>query len=177
MDMMEQFGKKSEWFSGLTPEMLNEIVDETIRAKLQQGINDNNVALFEEALTEIANLGEESSDESKALENATAVMESMPESVASAISNVRIDMSLSNGLLGLLGNSHANGLFSVPWDGYPAILHRGERVLTAGEAKTYNANSHLYVDNMYMNSDLDAERLADVLAERTRRVIKGYGAQ
>lgn len=30
---------------------------------------------------------------------------------------------------------HAFGLQSVPYDGYPAILHEGERVLTAGQAR------------------------------------------
>ncbi len=30
---------------------------------------------------------------------------------------------------------HAFGLTSVPYDGYPAILHQGERVLTAGQAR------------------------------------------
>lgn len=35
--------------------------------------------------------------------------------------------------------SHANGLSYVPFDGYIAELHKGERVLTADEAKAYNA--------------------------------------
>jgi hypothetical protein len=34
------------------------------------------------------------------------------------------------------GNSHANGLDYVPYDGYPAILHQGERVQTAVEARS-----------------------------------------
>ncbi len=35
--------------------------------------------------------------------------------------------------------SHADGLFRVPFDGYRAILHAGERVLTAQEASVYNS--------------------------------------
>lgn len=38
-----------------------------------------------------------------------------------------------------LDGSHAGGLPYVPYDGYVAELHRGERVLTAGEADAYNA--------------------------------------
>ena len=36
------------------------------------------------------------------------------------------------------GGSFANGLSYVPYDGFPAILHEGERVLTAEENKAYN---------------------------------------
>lgn len=35
--------------------------------------------------------------------------------------------------------SHANGLSYVPFDGYKAILHKGERVLTARENKGYDS--------------------------------------
>lgn len=38
-----------------------------------------------------------------------------------------------------IDGSHAEGLYRVPYDGYVAELHRGERVLTSGEADTYNA--------------------------------------
>ena len=35
------------------------------------------------------------------------------------------------------GNAHAGGLAYVPYDNYPASLHRGETVLTAQEARDY----------------------------------------
>ena len=38
-----------------------------------------------------------------------------------------------------IDGSHAEGLYRVPYDGYVAELHRGERVLTSGEADAYNA--------------------------------------
>ena len=38
-----------------------------------------------------------------------------------------------------IDGSHAEGLYRVPYDGYVAELHRGERVLTRGEADAYNA--------------------------------------
>lgn len=37
-----------------------------------------------------------------------------------------------------VGGGFANGLSYVPYDGFPAILHEGERVLTAEENKAYN---------------------------------------
>lgn len=39
------------------------------------------------------------------------------------------------------GNGHATGLNYVPFDGYPAILHRGEAVLTAVEARAWRNGS------------------------------------
>lgn len=39
------------------------------------------------------------------------------------------------------GGSFANGLSYVPYDGFPAILHEGERVLTAEENKAYNSGA------------------------------------
>ena len=41
-----------------------------------------------------------------------------------------------------IDGSHAEGLYRVPYDGYVAELHRGERVLTSGEADAYNALEH-----------------------------------
>jgi tape measure domain-containing protein len=43
--------------------------------------------------------------------------------------------SAANTLLGGIDGSHAGGLSYVPFDGYRAQLHRGERVLTAGESR------------------------------------------
>lgn len=36
------------------------------------------------------------------------------------------------------GYSHYNGLDNVPYDGYQAVLHKGERVLAAEENKAYS---------------------------------------
>ena len=39
----------------------------------------------------------------------------------------------------VVDGSHRDGLYSVPYDGYVAELHRGERVLTNSEARSYNS--------------------------------------
>ena len=48
--------------------------------------------------------------------------------------NVNVNATSSSGVDG----SHAGGLSYVPFDGYIAELHKGERILTASEARAYN---------------------------------------
>lgn len=47
------------------------------------------------------------------------------------------------------GRSFAAGLDNVPYDGYKATLHKGERVLTAQENKNYNAGRTTNSGNTY----------------------------
>ena len=65
------------------------------------------------------------------------------EQVSEFFDNIFSFNSGSNGsgggfLRNLISGSHADGLAYVPFDGYVAELHKGERVLTAKEAKAYN---------------------------------------
>ena len=72
---------------------------------------------------------------------------------------------------------HANGLWSVPFDGYAAILHKGEQVVPAREVmNSRNYSSNLYVESMYMNNGQDAEGLAAAIAAANRRTMRGYGS-
>ena len=61
--------------------------------------------------------------------------------------------------------SHAGGLAYVPFDGYVAELHQGERVLTAEEAKEYIARS--------MPSRYDLPAPADNHETQTAAVVNG----
>ena len=75
------------------------------------------------------------------------------------------------------GQGHANGLWSVPFDGYRAILHKGERVVPAREVgSSRNFSSNLYVESMYMNNGQDADGLAAAMAAAQRRTMSGYGS-
>lgn len=71
--------------------------------------------------------------------------------------------------------SHAGGLNYVPFDGYIAELHRGERVLTAAEASKYNNNSgQPIVVNQYntfggQNTLADQEKANQRLAAQLAR--------
>ena len=71
----------------------------------------------------------------------------------------------------------ANGLPFVPYDGFLARLHKGERVVPAREvAASRNFSSNLYVESMYMNNGADAEGLASAMAAAQRRTMSGYGS-
>ena len=72
--------------------------------------------------------------------------------------------------------SHANGLWSVPYDGYLARLHKGERVMPAREVQSRSYSSNLYVESMIMNNGTDAAGLAAAMAAAQRRTMSGYGS-
>ncbi len=51
--------------------------------------------------------------------------------------------------------SHAGGLDYVPYDGYRAVLHKGEKLLTASEAVAYDRNQVSSSNNDELNRKLD----------------------
>lgn len=66
------------------------------------------------------------------------------------------------------GKNHADGLTYVPYDGYPARLHEGERVLTASEARGYGkgTNVSVTVNGLTVREEADVERIAETLAQK-----------
>ena len=71
---------------------------------------------------------------------------------------------------------HANGLPFVPYDGYLAVLHKGETVTPAREVSNRSYSSNLYIENMNMNNNQDAEGLAARIAAANRRTMSGFGS-
>lgn len=67
-------------------------------------------------------------------------------------------------------NSHAYGLKRVPYDNYPALLHEGERVLTASEARSQSRSSSVQVaklaDQIVVREDADIDRIASALVAK-----------
>lgn len=69
----------------------------------------------------------------------------------------------------------ANGLPWVPYDGYLALLHRGERVMTARENRNYTYNSNNYFGNVNLNNGLEIDALCDSIDRHNRRQNAGFG--
>jgi len=66
-----------------------------------------------------------------------------------------------------INGSHANGLDYVPFDGYVAQLHRGEKVLTASESAAASATAD---EVKALRSDLNA--IGAALATNTQRTTR-----
>lgn len=76
------------------------------------------------------------------------------------------------------GSSSAYGLDRVPYDGFPAILHEGERVLTAQQARQQDAGSSSGAPNITINmmgatvrQDSDMDAIANAVASRILQAL------
>ena len=102
-----------------------------------------------------------------AMNGAAEVMEGLPAAVAAAVEGANITVIVD-------AKEHANGLWNVPWDGYPAILHRGERVVPARDANNYTYNT--YFGSVNLHNGLEIEALTESIDRRNRRPRSGYGS-
>ena len=81
--------------------------------------------------------------------------------------SVNVDANVST------NGSHAGGLAYVPFDGYIAELHRGERVLTAREADEYRKNGVYGGTGFVVNQNIYAAKQTPVeLAAATRAAFQ-----
>ena len=79
-----------------------------------------------------------------AVRNAASEAESAWQTMNSILSGRSISVAIRGvveSVRGAISGSHANGLSYVPYNGYIAELHKGERVLTADENRAYNAGA------------------------------------
>ena len=99
----------------------------------------------------------------------------LPDWVTSGISTV---VKTVGNFIGAEGDgkfaSHYHGLSNVPYDGYSARLHKGERVLTAQENKEYSEGGRVVspvinIAHMEVRKDSDIEAVAYKLAKYIER--------
>ena len=78
-----------------------------------------------------------------------------------------------------VNGSHAGGLEYVPFDGYIAELHKGERVLTASEARGYNNRRNSGYDErpikIVVQSVLDGKVIGETAYNYNRRKARAGG--
>lgn len=75
-----------------------------------------------------------------------------------------------------VNGSHANGLDYVPYNGYIAELHRGERVLTAQEARNYNnTNTSNITINASLSDKINVQEVARELEKLIYREKRALG--
>ena len=66
------------------------------------------------------------------------------------------------------GSSYAVGIDYVPYDNFPALLHQGERVQTAEEARSGGSGTSIQIvmNGTVIREDADVERVASAMLER-----------
>lgn len=74
------------------------------------------------------------------------------------------------------GHSHASGLNYVPYDNYPALLHKGEQVMTAADARAERAGGGSVVINyngdQHYGSNVSRAEIAQGMEANRRRTIE-----
>lgn len=157
-----------------------------IAAGLIQGLPDL-IGRIPEIITDIVNAFSENSD--VFIEIGKSIVSGIWNGIV-ALWNGLVDSlsGLVNGLFGgstttanvNVNGSHAGGLEYVPFDGYIAELHKGERVLTADEAKGYNnrSNNSGYDERpikIVVQSVLDGKVIGETAYNYNRRKARAAG--
>jgi len=81
------------------------------------------------------------------------------------------------------GNSHAGGLPYVPYDNYPAMLHRGESVMTAADSQNLLSNIQKIADGggqqgpiyITVQSVLDGRIIGESVTSYQKNKARAYG--
>ena len=123
---------------------------------------------------------------------AELVVQTSAEALAAQIGTVPINavLNLSGIVAGALGGifagalggifaglpHFANGTPFVQADNTLALLHKGERVLTANQNRHYTYNSNNYFGNVNLNNGQDIEALCNSIDRHNRRQRSGYGS-
>ena len=157
-----------------------------IAAGLIQGLPDL-IGRIPEIITDIVNAFSENSD--VFIEIGKSIVSGIWNGIV-ALWNGLVDSlsGLVNGLFGgstttanvNVNGSHAGGLEYVPFDGYIAELHKGERVLTASEARGYNnrSNTSGYDERpikIVVQSVLDGKVIGETAYNYNRRKARAVG--
>lgn len=95
----------------------------------------------------------------------------------SQLANITASFAATKGVF--INGSHATGLSYVPFDGYIAQLHKGERVLTAYENRAYSTGGgdvqNIFYVQAVVREEADIKRIAQELYHLQRNDARGKG--
>lgn len=160
---------------GIIGDSMNEIADLIYDKWIQslfddewEGTTDGLLNILQEAIDEKA--------QGLTVETTPVLPENAADLLQSELSGVTLHVTVIPDLASVeTDGSHANGLPFVPFDGYIAALHRGERVVPAAQNRNYTNTSNVYFDHVNVNNGIDADGLAAKIAERTKHTLAGFG--
>lgn len=146
----------SEYENALSAYESAEDAVQSYRKELEAGMEEYNT--WVEALYTL--FGSASED----AEKATSDVKTLTDELNGIPAEKTVKINVDTDTLTLLGFPHAKGLWDVPYDNYPALLHRDERVLTASEARQADRGQ---------GYDIDIYTLANVVENAIRNGMDG----
>lgn len=100
---------------------------------------------------------------------------------SSGISNYVTGNNTSNSGVGssYLRGGYAYGLNSVPYDNFPALLHQGERVLTASQARQQDSKTPVQVNisQMVVREEQDINKVANIIVSELYKASINFGGE
>lgn len=150
--------------------------------KMKEKANEANDSLKDEAKY----LGEEMGLTSSEIEKATSQVGKLSEALKTLPKDVYINFHTQDFTDGTKPGKKAIGDAYVPYDNYPALLHRGEKVLTATEARRGEGNTDFSgledkiiaairegMDGATVNTYLNGQAITDEVNRNNMRGVKG----
>ena len=135
-------------------------------------VEENLITPISDKVEEFVNIGQSVVDKirdgiSNAWDSLTSWFSGIWDSL---FGNLRVNV----GVGGSRGRGHAGGLDYVPYNGYPAVLHRGEAVLTSREADNWRkggAGNAAAMQPITLNLELKTELDGATVAKKTYKYI------
>lgn len=149
---------KKSWAQGSTAmestaEKIKDAKEEadSLKQEVEQGEKD--LETYDTAITKVVNgLISSAQDATEEVTDLQTALDNLPDEKTVVITTTT-------------GNSHAKGSAYIPFDNYPALLHRGEAVLTASEARRYREGEG--------NGGINTGLLAEVVERAIREGMAG----
>ena len=136
-----------------------------IYEQASEWVEENLITPISDKVEEFTNIGQSVVD--KIREGISNAWESLTSWFSGIWDSLFGNLSVNVGVSGGRGRGHAGGLDYVPYNGYPAVLHRGEAVLTSREADNWRkggagspAAAQPIVINIESKTELDGATVA-----------------